>query len=660
LRTPLGQLPGVGDERAALLQRLELHTAGDLLLHRPRRYEDRRHFQAIAQLSLDQHALARGKIIAAGLNRYHHGSRSVFELIIDDGTGRLHCRWWNMPFMEKYFKTGDELVVFGKPASLRPRAIDHPETEVIQRLEDSIHLNRIVPIYPLTEGLPQRWLRSLVWRALESFESAIAEPRPEWRVAGQTLTVEGASVPAPSRAQAVRMLHFPEESADEEIARQRLALDEFIELQAGIRTRRRNLERNARALPCAGDNRLIKPFLAGLGFDLTQAQTRVLREIRRDLAGPLPMRRLLQGDVGCGKTVAAACAILMAIESGRGAALMAPTEVLAGQHGQNFRRWLDPLGVAVEIRAGGRERLSAAALDAGAARLFIGTHALLEESFAPENLGLVIIDEQHKFGVAQREQLVRKGAYPHLLVMTATPIPRTLALTLYGDLDVSVIEQGPPGRGRIKTFVRGPESLPKVWQFIGEQLARGRQAYVVYSRLEEDDTPAGIKAVTKEFHHLEEIFAPARVGVLHGRISGPQKELVMAAFAANRLQVLLATSVVEVGLDVPNATVMVVENAEQFGLAQLHQLRGRIGRGAGDSYCILVAAGQTEAARQRLKIMEQTTDGFRIAEADLQFRGAGELLGRQQSGAPPLRFGDLSRDGPLVERARQLVRGQPL
>jgi ATP-dependent DNA helicase RecG len=658
LLTPLGQLPGVGSERAGQLQRLSLFTVGDLLLHRPRRYEDRRQFQRVADLQLDQPGLVCGKIVASGLNRLR-GGRSVFEFILDDGSGRLHCRWWNLPFMEKYFKTGDEVVVFGKPASLRPRTLDHPETEVIQRMETSVHLNRIAPIYPLTEGLPQRWLRSLVWRVLEQFDSAIAEPRPELRLAGQPLSVQGASVPAPARAQAVRLLHFPEELADAEIARHRLALDEFIEMQIAIQARRRNLEKNARALRCAGDNRLIKPFLAALGFDLTPSQTRVLRDIRRDMAGPRPMRRLLQGDVGSGKTVVAACAALMALESGTSGALMAPTEILAEQHGHNFRRWFEPLGIAVEVRAGGREQRSLAPFGAGTLRFFIGTHALLEETFAPEKLGLVIIDEQHKFGVAQREQLVRKGAYPHLLVMTATPIPRTLGLTLYGDLDISIINQSPPGRGRIKTFVREPASLPKVWPFVAGELAKGRQAYVVYSRLEEEDSAAGVKAVTKEFHSLEKIFALARVGLLHGRLPSRDKEEIMSAFAANRVQVLLATSVVEVGLDVPNATVMVVENAEQFGLAQLHQLRGRVGRGAADAYCILISAAKTEEARRRLKIMEETSDGFRIAEADLQFRGPGELLGRQQSGAPPLRFGDLAKDGALVERAREMVRGEP-
>jgi ATP-dependent DNA helicase RecG len=382
------------------------------------------------------------------------------------------------------------------------------------------------------------------------------------------------------------------------------------------------------------------------------------------MAGPHPMRRLLQGDVGSGKTVVAACTALMAVEGGVNVAVMAPTEILADQHWRKFRQWLEPLGIAVELRCGGaktgadagQHELPLHKPGASSLKLWVGTHALLQEGFAPEKLGLVIIDEQHKFGVAQREHLVRKGAYPHLLVMTATPIPRTLGLTLYGDLDISVLGQSPPGRGRIKTFVRDAASLPKVWKFVSEQLANRRQAYIVYSRLEEEDSVAGIKAVEKEFHQLEKIFAPWRSALLHGRLKSEEKNRVMAAFGKNEIQVLLATSVVEVGLDVPNAAVMVVQNAEQFGLAQLHQLRGRIGRGAGDSYCILIASAKTEESRQRLKIMEQTSDGFRIAEEDLRLRGPGEFLGRQQSGAPPLRFGNLSEDIALIERARKLVR----
>jgi ATP-dependent DNA helicase RecG len=420
-------------------------------------------------------------------------------------------------------------------------------------------------------------------------------------------------------------------------------------------------------LPCGGDNRHIKPFLAQLGFKLTAAQTKVLREIRADLSGVHPMRRLLQGDVGSGKTAVAACTALMALESGFNVALMAPTEILAEQHFQNFSRWFEPRGVKVELQTGSRKTVESpesrvqsqkpsrpSTLDPRPSTLHIGTHALLTSGFELPNLGLVIIDEQHKFGVAQREQLVRKGRYPHLLVMTATPIPRTLGLTLYGDLDVSVIDELPAGRGRIKTFIRATDKLPKVWEFIHEKLAAGRQAYVVYPRIEESGEK-GLKAVTKEFENLKALLAPFRVGLLHGRLKGREKEEVMAAFRANAVKVLLATSLIEVGVDVPNATVMLVENAEAFGLAQLHQLRGRIGRDAHESYCILISDAKTAGAGERLKVLEETNDGFRIAEADLTLRGPGELLGREQSGLPKFRFGNLAGDLDLIRQARELV-----
>jgi ATP-dependent DNA helicase RecG len=587
---------------------------------------------------------------------------------------------------------GNEVIVFGKPVQLKPRTMDHPETEVVEDGEDpTIHFSRLTPVYPLTEALPQRWLRSLIWRTLTQLEGQISEP---WKL-GEPV---GASSPAlkgplspsrgergpttipssppiqacnsgvlkpqlappfPTRAQAIRMLHCPEALADTETARRRLALDEFVELQRQIQLRRRNFETKASALPCGGDNHLIKPFLARLGFKLTEAQTKVLRELRQDLSGAHPMRRLLQGDVGSGKTVVAACCALMALESGYHVALMAPTEVLAEQHFANFTGWLGPLGIAVELQTGSRKTAMVQSQEPGAGvrqqpTLTIGTHALIESGFAPENLGLVIIDEQHKFGVAQREQLVRKGHYPHLLVMTATPIPRTLGLTLYGELDVSTIEGLPPGRGSIKTFVRAADKLPKVWAFIRDKLAQGRQAYVVYPRVEESG-PNGVKAVVKEFETLQQTLAPSRVGVVHGRLRPKETEEVMAAFRAGTVQALLATSLIEVGVDVPNATIMLIENAELFGLAQLHQLRGRIGRGAHDSYCILVAAARSREARTRLRVLEETTDGFRIAEADLQLRGPGELLGQQQSGMPRFRFGDLAADFELIRQARDLA-----
>jgi len=702
LAAPVASLWGVGTERAAQLARLDIHTIEDLLLHRPRRYEDRRHFKKISELTKDESATARGTIVAQGLKRFRGGSKSVFEFVLDDGTARLHCRWWNLPFMEKYFAVGDEVFVFGKLVETKPRTMDHPETEVIEGGEEGfIHINRIAPVYPLTEGLPQRWLRGFIWRTLEKFERHIAEPAFGVPPSGGREPAKAGTPNLPTRANAVRMIHFPEERADAEIARRRLALDEFIALQSAMQLRRKNFEARSRALPCGGDNRLMKPFLAQLGFKLTGAQTKVLREIRADMSGAgvsparsesathgrdaratttaTPMRRLLQGDVGSGKTVVAACTALMALESGFNAALMAPTEILAEQHFRNLQKWFEPLGVKAELQTGsgksgedGRwkmedgKRVRPAILHSQSS-IFVGTHALLTSGFDIPNLGLVIIDEQHKFGVAQREQLVRKGNYPHLLVMTATPIPRTLGLTLYGDLDVSVIDEMPAGRGRVKTFVRTADKLPKVWEFIRGKLAAGRQVYVIYPRVEEQDTapvlrssPAteggnDIKAVTKELENVRRALAPFRVGLLHGRLKSREKDEVMTAFRANQIQALVATALVEVGVDVPNASIMLIENAERFGLAQLHQLRGRIGRDAHESQCILVSGAKTEEARQRLKVLEDTADGFRIAEADLKLRGPGELLGRQQSGLPNFRFGNLVDDLDLIRQAREWV-----
>jgi ATP-dependent DNA helicase RecG len=676
LRTLVSAVWGVGAERAKLLARLNIFTVEDLLLHKPRRYEDRRKFLPIRELKLKEAATVRGTIIAAGVKRFRKGARAMFECMFDDGTAHLHCRWWQaQPWMEDWFAVGREFLVFGKPDSLKPRNIDHPETELVEPGEDEfIHVNRIVPIHPLTDGLTARVLRTLVWRALEKFENEITDPAlvaqaSSLRSNSQTPGQAGSLPHLPSRSNAVRMTHFPNELTDVEFARQRLALDEFVALQFQIQSRRKKFEALAKALPCGGDNRLMKPFLAKLGFKLTAAQAGVLKEIRADMGGLHPMRRLLQGDVGSGKTAVAACSALMAIENGFKVALMAPTEILAEQHFQNFSKWFQPLGVKVEMQTGNKKtfniqhstfnaeraaRSSLSIINHQPPALFIGTHALFTASFELPKLGLVIIDEQHKFGVAQRETLVRKGNYPHLLVMTATPIPRTLGLTLYGDLDVSVIDELPGGRGSIKTFVRAADKLPKVWDFIRKKISGGRQAFVVYPRVEENAD--GLKAVTKEFEHLRKLLAPFKIGLLHGRLKSAEKEAVMAEFRANKNQVLLATSLIEVGVDVPNATVMLIENAEAFGLAQLHQLRGRIGRGAHESFCILISDAKTPDSIERLKILADTNDGFKIAEADLKLRGPGELLGQQQSGLPDLHFGDLTEDLELIRQARELVR----
>ena len=655
VRSPISSLWGVGEERARLLARLDIFTIEDLLLHPPRRYEDRRKFLPIRELKLNEPATVRGKIIAAGLKRFRGGSRTMFECVFDDGTARLHCRWWQaQAWMPDWYTVGREFLIYGKlDDEKKPRVFTHPETELVEAGDDEfVHVNRIVPVHPLTEGLTARVLRSLIWRALEKYENKIAEP---------DIKLDLKQFPA--RANAVRMIHFPNELTDVEIARQRLALDEFVALQFQIQSRRKKFEALSKALPCGGDNRLMKPFLAQLGFKLTAAQASVLKEIRADMGGAHPMRRLLQGDVGSGKTAVAACSALMAIESGFNVALMAPTEILAEQHFRNFTKWFEPLGIKVELQTGSKKsgewrvasdkRPPGSSLVTRQLSLTIGTHALFTTGFDLPMLGLVIIDEQHKFGVAQRETLVRKGNYPHLLVMTATPIPRTLGLTLYGDLDISVIDQLPGGRGKIKTFVRAADKLPKVWEFIREKISSGRQAYIVYPRVEATDKD--VKAVLKEFENVQRALTPFKVGLLHGRMKGAEKESVMTAFRANEIKAVVATSLIEVGVDVANASVMLIENAEQFGLAQLHQLRGRIGRGAHESFCILISDALAEDVQARLKILESTNDGFKIAEADLKLRGPGELLGQEQSGAMRLRFGDLTEDLNLIRQARELV-----
>lgn len=667
LAQSIENLPGVGRERQSQLLRLEIRTVGDFLFHGPRRYEDRRRLIPARDVRLGEPATVQGRIVASGVRTFRGGAKGVYEFVLDDGSARLHCRWWNQAFMEKYFAVGDEVFVYGRPTSLKPRAMDHPETEKILCDEEApIHLNRIVPIYPATEGLYQRSLRLLMWRAVERFVPQVQESSPRIVPVG----VPGlAQAPGfwPSRKDALRAIHFPNELAEAELGRRRLALDEFVELQLVIQKRRKNLEQTLRAMPCRGDNGLMKPFLAGLPYSLTGAQTRVLREIRADLSRSIPMRRLLQGDVGSGKSLVAGCSALMVLESGQNVALMAPTEILAEQLSRNFSRWFEPLGIRVALHTGSkRQTISELPIPlgqpgkagSGGGVVTVGTHALLEQSVEMERVGLVIIDEQHKFGVAQREHLLRRGRKgqqaPHLLVMTATPIPRTLGLTLYGDLDVSVLDELPPGRGKIRTHVRTPDALPKVWAFIRDQLTAGRQAYIVYPRVTESQRDE-VKAVTREFERVKESVAPHSTGLLHGQLKAAEKERVMGAFRSGELKVLVATSVIEVGVDVPNASVMLIENAEQFGLAQLHQLRGRIGRGGHEAHCILVAIETTEEARERMKVMASTIDGFEIAEADLNLRGVGELIGRQQSGQSGFKFGHLAKDRDLVEVGRTLA-----
>jgi ATP-dependent DNA helicase RecG len=468
------------------------------------------------------------------------------------------------------------------------------------------------------------------------------------------------------RQEAFRIIHFPESLEREERARQRLAYDEFFVLQCVVAQRRLNRATGFRPRAKSVNRDLSQRWLKSLPFALTGAQQRVMAEIDADLGQGPPMNRLLQGDVGAGKTFVAIYAMLRAVEAGEQAALMAPTQILAEQHALNLRRWLEPLGVRIDLFTGNTkkktDRLRGGELDlfspvkksatpAPAGSIVIGTHALLYDRYAAEQLGMIVIDEQHKFGVLQRLALSRKGRNPDILVMTATPIPRTLGMTLYGDLDVSILDELPPGRQPIITKCRSVDELDKFWVFLKKQIGEGRQAYVVYPLVEESEK-VDAKSVKAEFERLKGVLPDIRLGLLHGQLKGDEKEQVMTDFRAGKIQVLVATAVIEVGVDVPNATIMLIENAERFGLAQLHQLRGRIGRGEHASYCVLVGEPKSLEGWKRLKIMEETSDGFRIAEEDFKIRGPGNIFGTEQSGLPPLRFASLERDFNLLSDAR--------
>ena len=507
--------------------------------------------------------------------------------------------------------------------------------------EKSIHLRRITPIYPATEGLSQRLLRSIIYRLLQDLDTAPIEPLlPEDLKDGD-------------RAEAIRAIHFPESWESLTAAREHLVLSEFFAMQMLIASRRADSHARVSAAHC-GRGDLLEKFLGTLPFEMTTAQKKVIAELEQDLAAKHPMNRLLQGDVGSGKTVVAIAAILLAVEAGYQAAFMAPTQILAEQHYTVLRRWLEPLGVKLSIRTAARREENFLPLLEGneKADVIIGTHALLYEKVSFANLGLVVIDEQHKFGVAQRARLTSREPAPDVLVMTATPIPRTITMTVYGDLDVSILDEMPRGRGKIITAVRDSSKLGEVLSFLRKQLEAGRQLYVVYPLIEESEKLEA-KAAATEYDRWRERLHPYFCELLHGRIPGPEKQEIMERFRRGETTVLISTTVIEVGVDVPNATVMLVENAERFGLAQLHQLRGRIGRGEHKSYCILLTSEPSSEAAAKLAVLEKTSDGFEVAEADWELRGPGDLLGTAQSGLPALKIGNLRRDAELMRRARR-------
>ena len=858
--TTLEDLSWIPRPRLLALRRLEIETTEDLLTHFPRRHEDRTEFPQFPREETDAPICLCGEVTKTSLRRFG-GWKKIFEATLEESQPNalsepLVCRWFNLHYVQKMIATGQRIVVFGRPR-LRGKRIcmDHPEFEVIENDEEiSIHFRRITPIYPATEGLSQRVLRGIIYRVLHEF------PDTGWEPIAPTTLARG------ERSDAIRAIHFPENWKARDAAREHLVLSEFFAMQMLIASRRFESTARAGHAHC-GSGALLEKFLKGLPFELTAAQRKVISEIRRDLAANYPMNRLLQGDVGSGKTVVAIAAMLLAVEAGYQAAFMAPTQILAEQHYEVLRRWLEPLGVHIALRTAARQEesgplpLFARTEDLGSARLqragdgilpsrtssevrsipgaqysrrrlphfekpwaiyavtittvhrrplspqartivlnawrhfhnvryelfalcimpdhvhalfqpwprnqasyeettfwslaklmrslksftardinraegktgtvweketfdryirsdqdlaekfhyilrnpwdggvakqnedypwiwtveeevrlsrslspqnaatstlqacapqtlarndpqiIVGTHALLYESVSFSNLGLAVIDEQHKFGVAQRARLTAREPVPDVLVMTATPIPRTLTMTVYGDLDVSTIDEMPGNRGKIVTAVRDTAKLGEVLSFLRTQLEKGRQLYVIYPLIDESDK-LDVKAAAAEYELWRKRLHPFRCELLHGRIPAPEKQHIMDRFRCGDTNALISTTVLEVGVDVPNAAIMLIENAERFGLAQLHQLRGRIGRGEHKSYCILLSSSQAEEASTKLAVLERTTNGFEVAEADWELRGPGDVLGTAQSGLPALKIGDLKRDVELMRRAR--------
>lgn len=642
----MSKVPGIGPALAARLAEKGFESIGDFLLALPFRYEDRRRFAKVSELAWGEPATLLVRFTGVRAVRMRRGTLKV-EALADDGSGAVRVVWHNRyPSFRQALESGKAAAIYGAPIA-GPRGemrIENPETEFFEAGEESdpLHSGRVVPVYHRAADVPSRRWRSLVRRTLDAL-------RPDFA---------GAAAPGRDLARGLEGVHFPADAAEAERARGVLAEEELAALAARIEEKRRRLlERPGRRI--VADEALRRAAREALPFALTGAQRRAVREIAADLASGRAMARLLQGDVGSGKTVVAALALLLAARNRTQGALMAPTEVLAEQHAETLARLLGGAGVRLALLTGrvrGAARKSLLrALEAGAVDVLIGTHALVEAPVRFRRLSLVVIDEQHRFGVGHRARLFRKGETPHVLVMTATPIPRSLAWAVYGELDVSLLDEKPPGRAAVKTRVREEPAREGIYRFAAERVAAGERVYVIVPAIDEGERDV---AATRETAARVRAFAPGvAVGVLHGRLPPVERARVLGDFAAGRIGILVSTTVVEVGVDVPEATFMVIENAESFGLAQLHQLRGRVGRSRRPSWCALVVgAGATPEARERLEVLEKTSDGFAIAEKDLETRGPGDLLGTRQSGLPPLRIADPVRDLARLSEARRRVR----
>ena len=653
LDTEVQYVKGVGPRVAGVLAKLNLFTARDLLYHFPRRYEDRTHFARVASLQHGEAATIRGTVLTAD-NQQTRGRLTLTKVVVDDGSGSIVLTWFNQKWRKDQFLKlkGREIIAYGTVQAGRWGVeLASPEIEVYSESADPLSSGRVVPVYPLTEGIFQINLRKIIYGALDLYVSLIEETLPE--DLRNRLDLMDAR-------EAIRNIHFPESEAALEAARKRLVFEELFLLQLALAMRKRGIEAPGQGIAFEMPSDFDDQLKRILPFELTRAQKKVIKEIAGDMTRSICMNRLLQGDVGSGKTAVALAAMLIAVRNGYQAALMAPTEILAEQHYKGISQLLgddDLMGVRVDLLTGSlrskHRREVNERIASGQTQIVIGTHALIQEGVEFRKLGLVIVDEQHRFGVMQRAALMDKGVTPDILVMTATPIPRTLTLTVYGDLDVSIIDELPPGRKPIKTHWKQIGERRKVYAALRTLIDQGRQAYVVCPLIEESDK-LQVQAATELAEFLQtEVFPDLKIGLLHGGMKSDEKDAVMKSFRAGEVNILVSTTVIEVGVDVANATVMVIEDADRFGLAQLHQLRGRVGRGDEQSYCVMICEGNSQDSIKRMTTMSSTNDGFVIAEEDLKLRGPGEFYGTKQSGLAELTLTDIFRDIPILEIARK-------
>lgn len=642
-------LPGIGEKRAAQLAALNIRTVHDLLLHLPREYRDRSRIQTIAEAEPGALMTIEAEIVRARSLRMR-GGKTTALLEVKDDTGVIKVSLFGRGFLvNSALKRGTRCLFTGKVGEYKGLTLQNPEYEPITEEEGgrNLHTGRVVPLYALTEGVSQRMMRRWMDTALKSAASSLPETLPPALIARHRL---------PTAAEAVHEVHFPSDMAVAEASRRRFVYEELLAMQLAILQRRRLMVDAVRGIRHVTDGPLLTRFRNNLPFPLTPGQQQAVGDILGDMAAPRPMFRLLQGDVGCGKTLVALHAVIAALDSGSQTAFMAPTEILAEQHYATLRGLLEPLGIRAALLTGAMPASDRVRQDiaCGNIPVVVGTHALFQKETRFARLGLAIIDEQHRFGVRQRDELSRKGEFPDVLHTTATPIPRTLAITLYGGMDISVIPDLPPGRLPIKTSYVPENKKAELYQYLHDQAARGYQSYIVCPLVEESEYFAGLTPLIDHFIALSEgSLAGLRCALLHGRLDAREKEEIMTRFKAREIDVLFSTTVIEVGVDSPTATTMVIEDAGRFGLTQLHQLRGRVGRGSVQSYCFLLGVPSTPEGKQRIELLRTCTNGFEIAEADLELRGPGEYCGARQAGLPDFRAADLLRDTRLLDLARR-------